>query len=254
MAENSVDISVSVPSSGHSINVFVPGSTGEVTARDNLAQTYAEWARLWAIKIGDKVNGDDYSSKYYAQQARYSSESAKLSENSCEAYIIMLQNNYNIYSEAIEHLYNEFTLEVESSLQSAKDWATKTNGTVDGEDYSSKHYAMISQDKAEECKNVVVEVEGVKTTILQELADGVNSALSEVESATQEAITTVETTSTNAVNTVQSAGNTVINKIMNLGITGLEVSFREEDKTLVFSDLNYEAIANALDSVNGEVI
>lgn len=135
--ENIVDINVTVPQSNHSINVFVPGSTGEVTARDNLAETYAEWARLWAIKMGDKVNGEDYSSKYYAQQARYSSEQAKISENNCIATANTLQTNYNYYIEELSNLINTSLNDIETAREEALEEITEAGGGVNVNEFNT---------------------------------------------------------------------------------------------------------------------
>lgn len=162
--ENSVDISVSVPKGGISgINVFVPGSTGEVTARDNLAQTYAEWARLWAIKEGDKVNGEDYSSKYYAQQARYSANNAKISEESCIAKALTLQTNYELYLKNLTELSETSLNDIEEARIKAVEEITDVGGGVDVNEFNElqQNVTTIKQD----IENINIELTDIRTDL-----------------------------------------------------------------------------------------
>lgn len=163
MPENSVDISISVPKSGHSINVFVPGSTGEVTARDNLAQTYAEWARLWAIKEGDKVNGEDYSAKYYAQQSKYSASESELNKNSCIAVAASLTNDYNNYSDELSLLFKNSLEEIESAKENALDEITTAGGGINASDFNElkENVTEIEQDVI----SINNEISDIKTSI-----------------------------------------------------------------------------------------
>lgn len=77
------------------------------------------------------------------------------------------------------------------SADKAKDWATKMDGLVDGEDYSAKFYASQAKDK----------VDGAATAIDSARATAVQA----VETAQSSAVSAVETAGTSAVGAVSDS-------------------------------------------------
>lgn len=77
------------------------------------------------------------------------------------------------------------------SADKAKDWATKMDGLVDGEDYSAKFYASQAKDK----------VDGAATAIDSARATAVQA----VETAQSSAVSAVETAGTSAVDSVSDS-------------------------------------------------
>ena len=99
---------------------------GEASASATSASSSAELAHKWATS-NTVVEGGQYGARYYALQAYNANVSAQDAKNT------------------------------------AKDWATKTDGTVDGSEYSAKYYAEQTAGLLSTKQDVLVSGTNIKT-------------------------------------------------------------------------------------------
>ena len=135
--ELSLSITIDAESTGQEIQTVLGGD-----------YYYAELAKEWATKTNGKVLSEDYSAKYYAQEAKKSvSEELKKIENVKNEALSNIQEKE---FEAIENIEAQTKDIVDVSINSAttalensnlaKQWAT-SEIIVEDTDYSAKYYA-----------------------------------------------------------------------------------------------------------------
>lgn len=95
------------------------------------AATSAATAQDWAVKMDGKIGGVDYSSKYYADLAKKWSTSSTIIED----------GKYGASYYALQ-AYNA-NVSAQNAKTRAQEWASKTDGAVEGGEYSAKYYAEL---------------------------------------------------------------------------------------------------------------
>lgn len=155
---------------------------------------------------------------------------AEVSTNSGKINVSAGQNTVNV---GITKDYSQYY------SQLSKDWATKTNGLVNNEDYSSKYYAEKSKDWATDSENnlnsVISQHEQITSEIMQareDISTDLSGALLDIESNKTNSITEIKTARDNGVNAVNSALENFDNTVetAQTDITNLKNSSVEEIK------------------------
>lgn len=110
------------------------------------AQKAKNTAKEWATKLGSKVNNEDYSSKYYAQQ---SSKSATASANSANSAKTSAQTATTKASQAVSSASTATTKASQASASASKAKTSETNAkTSETNAKSSETKAKTSETKA----------------------------------------------------------------------------------------------------------
>ncbi|MBG23762.1 MAG: hypothetical protein CMF22_10605 [Idiomarinaceae bacterium] len=144
---------------------------GEVSTAVQQTQVNAQLAEDWAIKLGDTVDGSEYSAKYHAQAAASSASSSA------------------------------------TSASTSQDWAIKTSDTVDGSEYSAKYYSQTASgfaDTASFNANVASNKASEADTFAQN-ADASATAAALSESAAETSENNAATSEANAATSANNA-------------------------------------------------
>ena len=134
--------------------------------------------------------------------------------------------------------------------QLSKDWAVKTSGLVNNEDYSSKYYAGKSKDWAVNSENnlnsVISQHEQITSEITQareDISTDLSGALLDIETSKNAGLTAIDNVKTNgvtAVNTAKDGSITAIQKAQTTAETSIESLQTSAEKTVTIGIANIE--------------
>ena len=197
---------VDVSNKQNNVVIKVTASNGNtnITASSDTAQYWSKQARLsadsskesaqeakdWANKLGETVNGIEYSAKHYAELA-------------------------NSYIEGFEDVVTNNTNNIIAIVTDSKTEINTTKTSAIEEIETVKTNAINTANEA----NTAISTN--KTNAINEINTTKNSAVSSVNTTKTSAITEINTTKTTAVNAVNTSKNEALNAIANAGINNL---------------------------------
>lgn len=155
---------------------------------------------------------------------------AEISTNSGKINVSAGQNTVNV---GVTKDYSQYY------SQLSKDWATKTNGLVNNEDYSSKYYAEKSKDWATNSENNLISVISEHEQITSEITQAREDISSERSGALLD-IETSKKASLTAIDNAKTSGITSVNTARDNGVETVNSALKDFDTTVTTakSDIN----------------
>lgn len=166
---------------------------------------------------------------------------AEISTNSGKINVSAGQNTVNV---GVTKDYSQYY------SQLSKDWATKTNGLVNNEDYSSKYYAEKSKDWAINSENnlnsVISQHEQITSEITQareDISTDLSGALLDIETSKNVGLTAIDNAKTSgvtAVNTTKDDSVTAVQKAQTTAETSIKSLQTSAEKSVTIGIANIE--------------
>lgn len=180
MSEQKITITAT-PSKAKSVSVSNATIANKITATPDASLYYSNLSKQWAIKMDGLVVGEDYSSKYYAENARIHAETAKMEASTVNGLIPELQENFNNYNSTLNETADNAITEINTN----RDYAiTQVNTT------STEAVSIVEQTAL----LAVSDVGTLSGKAVSEINTSKNTALTKITQEAQKQIDNIEST------------------------------------------------------------